>query len=418
MIQPKYPVYVPSRDRYQADRRLTIKALLRDDVPFRVVVVPSQVQHYAPIVGEARLLVLPDDDYVLLGTRNWIRDHAEAEGYARHWQLDDNIVEFRRLWRGRRIPCHAGVALRVCEDFSDRFENVGVSGLNYQMFVPAETPVPYYANVHVYSATLVGHAMPCRWRLIYNDDTDLCLQALAAGWATILLNAFMANKMRTMAISGGNTDQLYQGDGRLKMARALEEKWPRIVSTRSRFGRAQHVVRWDHFADVPLIPRTDFDRDALAPVDEYGLRLRATKDVRSPALRALLADWDPSAVQKAGELPPQTAAQAEPDAASVATAPPPPTPTAPTFGWRMSAEEILRQRERFHRARELMHEGEIEEARRVWWWPRSSEFPQGHWSEKMPTPCHCGKDSPEGHLAFCRYCGGRTSATPSLPSRS
>jgi hypothetical protein len=79
----------------------------------------------------------------------------------------DNIIEFRRLYRGRRIPCHAGVALRVCEDFSDRFENVAVSGLNYQMFVPAETPVPFYVNVHVYSCVAPQTPILCAdlaWR--------------------------------------------------------------------------------------------------------------------------------------------------------------------------------------------------------------------------------------------------------------
>lgn len=305
-VQPRYPVFVPSRDRWQEDRRLTVKALLRDEVPFRVVVVPSQAEAYERIVGTERVLVLPDDDHVLLDTRNWIRTFAEAEGHARHWQLDDNIIEFRRLWHGRRIPCHGGIALRVCEDLSDRFENVAISGLNYQMFVPAETPVPYYVNVHVYSCTLVNHAFPGRWRLVYNDDTDLCLQALAgvggsiprATWCTLLLNAFMANKMRTMAIQGGNTNQLYsdeeEGDarntrGRFEMARVLERAWPGVVTVRWRFQRAQHVVNWRQF-DTPLRLRDGVDLGALPRVDEYGLRLREVKPVKSATLRTLLEE--------------------------------------------------------------------------------------------------------------------------------
>lgn len=42
------------------------------------------------------------------------------------------------------------------------------------------------SGVHVYSCTLILNSIEQRWRLLYNDDTDLCLQVLAAGWCTIL----------------------------------------------------------------------------------------------------------------------------------------------------------------------------------------------------------------------------------------
>jgi hypothetical protein len=301
MSANRYPVYVPSRGRakYATRRTSTVGNLLADDVAFKVVVVPSEVDSYARVVGDDRLLVLPDDDHVLLDARNFIRDHAEATGAARHWQLDDNIKEFRRLYRGRRIPCHCGVALRVCEDLSDRFENVGISGLAYQMFVPDDTPEPFVRNVHVYSCTLVNHAMPYRWRLVYNDDTDLCLQALTSNeWTTLSVNAFMANKERTMVVKGGNTNSLYSEDGdedprhtrgRFEMARVLERAWPGIVAVRWRFGRAQHVINWKAF-ETPLRPVVDLA--AFPETDEYGLRLRAIRDVRSPTLRALLATYE------------------------------------------------------------------------------------------------------------------------------
>jgi hypothetical protein len=206
-VRPRYPIYIPSKGRWQKDRALTVGVLQRERVPFRVVVEPPQADAYRRLAGDSVLeLPFADLGQGSIPARNWIRDHAEAEGHGRHWQLDDNIIEFRRLWRGRRIPCDLGIALRVVEDLTERYQNVGVSGLNYQMFVPADTPVPFYRNVHVYSATLVNHAMPYRWRGRLNEDTDLCLQALVNGWATLLSNAFMANKLKTMAIGGGNTE--------------------------------------------------------------------------------------------------------------------------------------------------------------------------------------------------------------------
>lgn len=298
---PRYPIFIPSRGRYQRDRALTARSLSRDGVPFRIVVEAQEHDKYAALVGENRVLVLPFRDRgTSTPSRNWIRDRAIAEGHARHWQLDDNIIEFRRLWHGRRIPCHAGVALRVCEDLTDRFSNVAISGLNYQMFVPAETPVAFYRNVHVYSCTLVSHAWEGRWRLRYNEDTDLCLQALTDGWCTLALNAFMANKLRTMAMGGGNTESLYRTeggsgrtdtDGRFQMAAVLADQWPGLVTIRRRFGRYQHVVNWGRFDSQLLRLREGVDLSALPPVDEYGLRLRAVKDVQAAALRDLLAAY-------------------------------------------------------------------------------------------------------------------------------
>ena len=325
-MNPRYPVYVPSRGRADYSRRQTstIGNLSRDDVPFYAVVEPQDAEAYAAVVGEDRVLVLPQRDFGILRVRNWICDHAEASGAARHWQLDDNIKEFRRLYLGRRIPVHCGVALRVCEDMSDRYTNVGISGLNYQMFVPDDTPKPFALNVHVYSCTLINHAMPFRYRLACNEDVDICLLALARGWCTIALNAFMANKERTMVVKGGNTDRYldreipadaapYRPDGaqaagvtlgegsdtkeRFDQTRLLERAWPGLVKTSRRFGRFQHVVNWRAFADSPRLELADgVDLDALPLVDEYGLRLREVRPVRSPTLRALLATYEEAAV--------------------------------------------------------------------------------------------------------------------------
>jgi hypothetical protein len=288
-LVPRYPIYVPSRGRYDRSRALTARCLMADGVPFRVVVEADEADAYAELVGADRVLVFPDGGGgSSVPVRNWIKAHATEAGYPRHWQLDDNIIEFRRFYRNQRIPCHAGVGLRVCEDFSDRYENVAVSGLNYQMFGVKATK-PFVTNCHVYSCTLVNNAIPHGWRGRYNEDTDLCLQVLADGWCTVLISAFLANKMRTMAMTGGNTDGLYQGDGRLQMARSLERSWPYVVDTGRRFERPQHVVRdaWRKF-DTPLKLRDGVDLAALPPVDEYGLRLVEKKPVRSPILKSLL----------------------------------------------------------------------------------------------------------------------------------
>lgn len=292
-VLPRYPVFIPSKGRWQKDRALTARCLMTEGVPFRLVCEEEEREQYAELVGDERLLILPESNNGLFWSRNWIKDYATAAGAERHWQLDDNIIEFRRLYRGERIPCAAGIALRACEDFSDRYTNVAISGLNYQMFVTSQTKKPFVTNVHVYSCTLVNNEIPHRWRLLYNDDTDICLQVLADGWCTVLLNVFMANKMRTMTISGGNTDDLYRiSDGRLKMARALERMWPGVVTTERRFGRPQHVIKdaWKKF-DTPLQLKEGVDLEALAAApNEYGMKLIEKKPLRSDHLRRKLLD--------------------------------------------------------------------------------------------------------------------------------
>lgn len=261
MVRPRYPIYIPSRDRWQKPRALTARCLMKYDTPFYIVVEPQEREQYVNLVGSERVLVLPFSNLGQgsIPARNWIRQHAEEAGFARHWQLDDNIRVFRRMDQGMRIPCDPGMALRFCEDFTECYTNVGISGLNYQMFVVTGTVVPFYWNVHVYSCTLINHEMKATWRGRYNEDTDICLQALSQGWCTILINGFMADKMPSGVIAGGNYSTIYEKpfegssidtaaeDGRLKMARELERRWPGIVKVERRYGRAQHVIDWRIF---------------------------------------------------------------------------------------------------------------------------------------------------------------------------
>jgi hypothetical protein len=286
-MMPRYPVYVPSKGRWPACA--TAQVLRREGVPFSLVVEPPEEPMYASVFGREGLLVLPFAGQGLITTRNWIKAHAIATGAERHWQIDDNIVYFGRRWRGRRLRCDAGIALRSVEDFTDRYANIAISGLNYYMFAPDyEKAPPFVRNAHVYSCTLVNNTIPHRWRSAYNDDTDLCLQVLADGWCTVLVNAFLVQKLQTMKVRGGNTP-IYQADGRLKMARALERLWPGVVTTRRRYQRPQHVVKdaWKRF-DTPLRLKPGVERPT-AP-NEYGMQLTQLKPIRSARLRALVAD--------------------------------------------------------------------------------------------------------------------------------
>ncbi len=284
MKQPKYPVYIPSKNR--ADTSFTAKFLLEDGVDFKIVVEPSQVEAYEARFGRDLLLILPEDNMRALGSRLWIREHAISEGHDRHWQLDDNIRNILMYYRNKRVRVNSADAMLLVEDFTDRYTNVGVSGFQYSMFM-VDVTKPFILNAKVYSGSLINNRMPHKWRLFYNEDVDLCLQVLNAGLCTVQIQQFGINKIRTMTIKGGNTDDLYQGDGRLVMARTIEEVWPQYAKTTWRYGRPQHSINWRAFKDNQLVRRSDIDWDEIqsrkfsitprivneAAVNEQGLKL-------------------------------------------------------------------------------------------------------------------------------------------------
>ena len=296
-LAPQYPVYVISKGRH--DCCYTADHLAADGCPFYIVVEPQEFELYAERYGDDRIMVLPFQNLGLgsIPARNWCWEHAKEHGHARHWILDDNIKGMYRRYRKKRIPCDSGAALHIAEQFVDRYENIAVAGLQYLTFAGAgmhgKTGMPpFYVNTHVYSCLLIDNSIPQRWRGRYNEDTDLCLQVLAAGYCTVCINAFLINKQTTMTMKGGNTTELYKGDGRLDMARSLERAWPYVVTTTRKYGRPQHWVAhsWTKF-DTPLKRRTDIDWDALeqAGADNYGMQLRKVADeVKSPTLRAWL----------------------------------------------------------------------------------------------------------------------------------
>ena len=86
------------------------------------------------------------------------------------------------------------------------------------------------------------------WRGRYNEDTDLSLRILKKGYCTILMNAFLAGKVTTQRMKGGNTDSVYvDGDDRKKFAESLREQHPDVVTVSWKFNRWHHQVDYSGF---------------------------------------------------------------------------------------------------------------------------------------------------------------------------
>lgn len=247
-MNPRYPVYIISKGR--ADSRLTVKALEAMSVSFRIVIEPQEYDAYAAVIDPAKILVLPFSNLGQgsIPARNWVWEHAISIGAVRHWIVDDNIKAFFRLNHNLKVPVTTGAIFRAIEDFADRYTNIALAGPHYFMFASRKEKLPpLELNSRVYSCILIKNDLPYRWRGRYNEDTDLSLRALKDGWCTALFFAFLAEKSVTMTMKGGNTDELYQGDGRLKMAQSLQQQHPDVVKIAWKWGRWQHQVDYRPF---------------------------------------------------------------------------------------------------------------------------------------------------------------------------
>jgi hypothetical protein len=195
----KYPIYIVSKGRWE--NPITARCFLREGIPFKVAVESQEFDQYCDSLGEKNVLKLP---FANLGlgsypARNHCWEDSINNGHKKHFLFDDNIYGFVRFNQGTRKKCDAAIALTTLQEFSDRYNNLAISGFNYRYFVNPSLNKPFFINTHVYSAMLIRNDIKFRWRLKYNEDVDLCLQALHSGECTVLLNAFLVNKVSTTA---------------------------------------------------------------------------------------------------------------------------------------------------------------------------------------------------------------------------
>lgn len=254
-----YPIYVISKGRYAL--RLTGKALDKLGIDYRMVVEPQEAEQYAAVMDATKILVLPHGNLGLgsIPARNWVWEHALSRGATRHWILDDNIDGFYRFNSNRKTKVVDENPFAPIEAFVDRYTNVALAGMQYEFFVARRAPHyrPFVLNTRIYSCILIENVLPFRWRGRYNEDTDLSLRALKCGYCTALFNAYLCKKLPSMKLSGGNTDDLYQMDGRLQMAESLVAQHPDVVTVTEKWGRPQHLVDYSPFKKNKLIEKRD-----------------------------------------------------------------------------------------------------------------------------------------------------------------
>lgn len=284
----KTPLYIVSKGRYET--QLTSKSLSSMGIPHFVVVESSERDKYARrATKHAQIIVLDEnykfqydtfDEYGMTKStgpgpaRNFAWAHSIELGARWHWVMDDNINGFFRFNHNLKTPVSSPRFFEVMSDFCRRYDNVAMAGPNYFMFVSrkeARVP-PYVLNTRIYSCNLIRNDVPMRWRGRYNEDTDLSLRMLKAGWCTVQFNALLQYKMPTQQIKGGNTGEFYAEEGTRPKSQMIADMHPDVARVVDRFSRVHHYVDYSPWKNRQLKLRDGLD--VPNEINNYGMTLQ------------------------------------------------------------------------------------------------------------------------------------------------
>lgn len=264
MILPKYPIYIITKGRWMYN--YTAKALESMNCPYYLCVEPKEYENYYNSEGidKNKIIILPENfserGYGSIPVRNWVWEDSIKKGFERHWILDDNIRDFRYYYNKKKYLLKTPACFRIIEDYVDNYENIAMAGMQYNMFCVAGAVItPFIKNTRIYSCILIKNDIPFRWRGRYNEDTDLSLRVLKAGYCTLLFYMFVCKKVATMTLKGGNTDTIYK-DGiksRYQMSWELYKNHPDVVKITYKFHRWHHQVNYNFFKNNKFILKKD-----------------------------------------------------------------------------------------------------------------------------------------------------------------
>jgi hypothetical protein len=87
-----------------------------------------------------------------------------------------------------------------------------------------------------------------------------------------MFNAFLASKLSTTKIVGGNTEEFYANEGTLNKSQMLVDMHPDVARIGTRWNRWHHYVNYRPFAKNRLIKKEDVQ--IQEEPNNYGLVLR------------------------------------------------------------------------------------------------------------------------------------------------
>ena len=288
-IKPKYPIYVITKGRWK--KTFTIDTLEDMGVDFFICIEPKEVNDYLsnPKIDKNKILILPENfseqGSGAVPVRNFVWEHAVKNGHEKHWQLDDNISWFYRWNNNKQIKVRDGVFFRIMEDFSDRYENLGLVSCQYKSFIPAIDTgrEEFIVNTRAYSCILINtklldEKLTERWRGRYNDDTDLTMRVLSTGdVCTVNFNSLLSGKQTSGSMKGGMADMYknHTHKGYQDKFDSLKEQWGDLViltNKRHKDGRPHHIIEYTKHFKQKLVLKKDVPTEKI--INEYNMILK------------------------------------------------------------------------------------------------------------------------------------------------
>lgn len=216
-IKPYYSINILSYNRYQPERRFTVKTLEEMKIKYNIFVEPDEFDEYKKVC-KGNVIKLPDNyhNYKQGGipARNFIKWYStNILNEEKHWIIDDNIDGFYRYHMNKKIKILSGCIFKSVEQFCLRYINIGVAGFNYSCMLPeiSQNRPPINFNKKAYSCLLITNNLD-NWEGIYNEDIDLCLRLLKKGFVNLEFQHILINKKESGSIKGGNTNTIYEDD--------------------------------------------------------------------------------------------------------------------------------------------------------------------------------------------------------------
>lgn len=295
-ISPKYPIYIITKGRWE--KTLTIDTLEEMGIHFNICVEPDEYDNYIsnPKIDKNKVIKLPENFSERkqggIPVRNFVWQHSIDNGHKKHWIIDDNIDGFYRWNENVQKRVKDGVVFRIMEDYSDMWENLGLTSCQYASFVPGIDTGrgAVIRNTRTYSCILINtelldKRLEERWRGTYNEDTDLTLRVLSTkDLCTANFNSILSGKQTTGTMKGGNTTTIYEfGEDKQENAKftglqkkfdELKENWGDIIkftNKKHKDGRPHHHISYTKLFKQPLILKKGIVREPK--VNNYNMKL-------------------------------------------------------------------------------------------------------------------------------------------------
>jgi hypothetical protein len=100
--------------------------------------------------------------------------------------------------------------------------------------------------------------------------TNIDIEELKDGWATLQFNAFLQGKVTTQRMGGGNHEQFYSQDGTYLKSKMLEDMHPDVAKVVWRFNRHHHHVDYKPFKKNPLGKKEEWTGEEI---NNYGMKI-------------------------------------------------------------------------------------------------------------------------------------------------